>query len=167
MFVHFPLALLPASLICDIVNLAGRGDFRPVADGLLVAGVIAAIPAALAGMWDFITHGASRPPRRRVAIAHFGANALALVAFLLSWIVRAASDLYGVAVVISAIGTMLLAIGGYLGGRLVYAYGVGVAPEVPYEPGIGQGTLREGDFRLRGAPEPEAPGEGERPIPRA
>lgn len=147
---HIPLVLLPASFVCDVVHLTGRPAFRPVADGLLLAGLIAVIPAALAGIWDLFRQGALRPPRRATAVTHVGTQVVASAVFLVSWLLRVGDwegigDAYSLSVALSGIATLTMLVGGWLGGRLVFRHGVGVAREARFEIGVIEVPPRAGE----------------------
>lgn len=165
---HIPLVLLPASFVCDVVNLAGRPSFRPVADGLLVAGLISVIPAGLAGFWDLFRQGALRAPRRANALSHVGTQLVSSGIFLIAWLLRVGDwegigDAYGLSVALSGIASLALVAGGWMGGRLVYRHGVGVAREARFEIGVIEIPPRAGEAD-REPPRPLHP-PPERPPP--
>ena len=130
--VHVPTGLWPAALIFDLVNYFSphanalvRTSFGCVAAGLLVA--LAAIPTGLADFSDI------KPdkPARTLGWWHAGLNAcvFALMAASLWFRWRDGLDVARVGLVplICCIAAnALLFISGYLGGRMVYEYGIGV-----------------------------------------
>ncbi len=131
--VHFPMGLLPASLGADLLLLAGvEGAWGPVAYWTLAAGLAAGFAAAVAGLLDLL---ALRPghPASQTAVGHLAAAATALTLFLGSLLVREGPDARpgAWALVLSGVGAVALLAGGWLGGHLVYRYGVGTAPEAP------------------------------------
>jgi uncharacterized membrane protein len=85
-------------------------------------GCVAALPTAAAGAADWMnTTGA----QRRTGFVHAAVNDAALMTYLLSWRARRRGHwLRGMA--LSLAGGGLLAAGGWLGGHLAYAQGVGV-----------------------------------------
>lgn len=136
--VHFPLALWPTSLLWDLVGL-WRGDplWWQLSFWCLALGLISALPAIAAGFLDY----ASLPnddPALGTANAHLSIIAGATTVFLVSLLVRggpavAASSPSMLAVVLSTVGTVLLLVGGWLGGTLVYRYGIGRVDGSPAE----------------------------------
>jgi len=131
--VHFPMGLLPASLVADLLLVLGvEGAWGPVAYWTLAAGLAGGVAAAIAGLLDLLAlppgHAASR-----TATAHLVAAGTALTLFLGSLLAREGPDARpgALALVLSALGTVALLAGGWLGGHLVYRYGVGTAPEAP------------------------------------
>lgn len=128
--VHFPVALWPASLLWDVVGL-WRGDplWWQLSFWCLALGLIAALPAIAAGFLDY----ASLPndhPAMGTANAHLAIMAGATTGFLVSLLLRGGPAVSGpspplLAVGLSAVGAVLLVVGGWLGGTLVYRYGVG------------------------------------------
>jgi nitrite reductase/ring-hydroxylating ferredoxin subunit len=89
---------------------------------LVGLGVLAALPTMATGGADWtFTDGAER----RIGFVHAMANWSALACYSLSWLARRRGT-SRTAVVTSLAGTGLLAVGGYLGGHLAYAAGVGV-----------------------------------------
>ena len=131
--VHFPLVLLPLSVALDLCAwLARRPSGHLLAYGLLVLGTISALAAMLTGTASADAHLAG--PYR----AHIGRHEdLATVVSLLflavaigrlplqlrrrleDWAIR-------VWIGVAAVGSGLLWLTGYYGGKLVYLYGVGV-----------------------------------------
>jgi nitrite reductase/ring-hydroxylating ferredoxin subunit/uncharacterized membrane protein len=111
-------AFASASLL-DI--LGGRRGARS-ANALVRFGMLAAVPTAAAGLSDWSdTVG----PDRRVGVVHAASNATALVLYAKSLGARRR----GHRVVGASLGLMgmgALALGGYLGGHLSFARGVGV-----------------------------------------
>lgn len=130
-FVHFPLALWFVAIFWDAV-----GWWRPdplwwqMAYWCLALGVAASLPALVTGLLDYL---ALRPdePGLDAATAHMMVMLSAAAAFGASWLVRAQA---GAALAPSALvlalalaGAALLAVGGWLGGTLVYRHGIGRA----------------------------------------
>lgn len=127
--VHFPLALWFAAIFSDLVGwwLADPFWWR-MGYWCLTFGTAAALPAIVTGFLDYV----ALPPKDtsfNVATAHMMVMLSAATAFGASWMLRTQA---GVAVAPSAlawalalIGAGLLAVGGWLGGTLVYRYGLG------------------------------------------
>lgn len=139
--VHFPTALFPTSLLFDVAGLAGVGEgiVVPAAFFLLALGLAGGIAAALPGLldWSELARGS---PERRTADRHALLNLGVLTLFGVTLALRAgsldqASPPLGW-VVLSAIGVVLLGWANFLGGRLVYQYGVGVRLRTPKGPEV-------------------------------
>lgn len=136
--VHFPVALWPTSLLWDVVGL-WRGDslWWQLSFWCLALGLIAALPAIAAGFLDY-AQLPNNDPALGTANAHLSIMAGATTVFLVSLLVRggaavADSSPSMLAVVLSAVGTVLLLVGGWLGGTLVYRHGVGRVNGSPAE----------------------------------
>jgi nitrite reductase/ring-hydroxylating ferredoxin subunit/uncharacterized membrane protein len=103
----------------SVLDLTGR-DPR-TARALVGAGVLMALPTALAGASDWLdTEGAER----RVGSTHATLNALAAAVYGASWLVRPRRPALGVSLGLAGAG--LASAAGWLGGHLAYALGVGV-----------------------------------------
>jgi uncharacterized membrane protein len=128
--VHFPVALWSISLLWDGVGLIlGDPLWWAMSYWSLALGVGFALPAMAAGYWDYFTievTAPAHPTALRHAVVMGGAASL----FLVSLIARGdAQPPEGapliVSLVSSVVGVALLAWGGWLGGTLVYRFGVG------------------------------------------
>jgi uncharacterized membrane protein len=130
--VHLPTGLWPAALFFDIMsrvagdNAAVRTSFYCIALGLLAT--LLAIPTGLADFAE-IKRG---KPAWKLAIIHMSINAVVFALMLLNAISRwrGGLNLHYVSptqFVLSFIAVTLLAISGYLGGRMVFDYGVSIA----------------------------------------
>jgi nitrite reductase/ring-hydroxylating ferredoxin subunit/uncharacterized membrane protein len=119
LLILMPLGCWTSASFLDLVG--GRGS-RAAADRLVAAGVVSALPTAAAGASDWSdTAGAER----RVGIVHAAANSAGLVCFAASWVARKRGRrARGVALALA--GHVFAGLGGYLGGHLTYATGVGV-----------------------------------------
>lgn len=131
--VHIPTAVWPAALVFDILtrfdvggNPMVRTSFCAILFGLVAA--VAAAPAGLADWWDI------KPdrPARKIGVHHMSLNAVVTVLFSVNLLLRLGSwdeaqTVAAVPLFLSAIGVAILAVSGYLGGRMVYENGIGVA----------------------------------------
>ena len=119
MLTDLPIGFWTSAWVLDIVG--GEKD-RDAARRLIGAGVLCAVPAALTGAADWSdTEGASR----RVGVVHAVVNSSALALYTASWIARARGR-NGRGVALSWAGATFATVGGFLGGHLVAALGVGV-----------------------------------------
>jgi len=103
----------------------GNREFSSVAAYLLVAGVGTGVLAAMPGIIDFLT---TVPPAARAnATRHVVVSVLALLTFGVAWIVRGGigGDVEAPALIVEAIGALLVGVSGFLGGSLVIRDGIG------------------------------------------
>ena len=139
MLIPFPIALWFFSLIADLVYLwRGNPVWRDwIAFYALLAGIIGAAAAAVFGIIDWLS--IKDRETKRVADWHARLNVIALLIFIASFYLRTTNGLrllggsYTIALVLSVLGVILITISGYLGGELVFKYGVAVNPQ--YETG--------------------------------
>ncbi|HEY1326268.1 MAG TPA: DUF2231 domain-containing protein [Casimicrobiaceae bacterium] len=140
MLVTFPIGLWIFSFICDLIFAFGSGNpvLKTVALYTMVGGLIGALCAAIPGLIDLL----SLPPEpRKTAIAHMSINLLVVVLFIINIWLRVSAGDQGAAgtgtVWLSLISIILLAISGWLGGKMVFELGVAVNTE-----SLGTGTRR-------------------------
>jgi uncharacterized membrane protein len=131
--VHLPASLWPAGLIFDLIARYGNGgnvlvqlSFYSIGLGLLVA--LLAIPTGYADWTDI----RREKPAWRLGLIHLGLNAAVTILQVTNLWLRI--ETYQTAETVSlgqlglsATAALLLAISGYLGGRMIYAYGINVA----------------------------------------
>jgi nitrite reductase/ring-hydroxylating ferredoxin subunit/uncharacterized membrane protein len=116
LLVTIPIGAWTSSVFFDIT---GQED---AADALVGLGVLSAVPTAIAGVSDWRhTDGAER----RVGLVHAVSNNVATSAYAASWFARRAGR-RKLGVVLSLVGATAVSVGGWLGGHLSYAMGVGV-----------------------------------------
>lgn len=121
---HPLLMLLPLGCwtSASFLDLAGGRGSQAAADRLVAAGVVSAIPTAAAGASDWSDTAGGE---RRVGIVHALVNSVGLACFTASWVARKRGRrAQGVA--LGMVGHTFVGLGGYLGGHLSYAMGVGV-----------------------------------------
>lgn len=120
--VHPPLATATIGCVVGATLIDLTGGDAASARRLLGASVLFAIPTIYSGAsdWSFTT-GAER----RVGLVHAATNATALICVSSSWWRRRHGRTPG-SVMMSLVGSVLLSAGGWLGGHLAYAMGVGV-----------------------------------------
>lgn len=124
--VHFPTALLPTSLLLDLLAKAGVVPAQGAAATLLLAlGLVGGLVAGVTGLLDWL---AMLPgPRRDRVTRHLAVQVAALMAFAGSLALRLVSGNVPLgALFASALGVGLLVVGGHLGGLLVYRDGMRV-----------------------------------------
>ena len=130
--VHIPTALWPSAFLFDLVSQF-RADavFGQLALYAILLGCIAALLAIPTGYADW-TDIRPEKPAWRLGLYHMILN---VIVFLL-WGTNLVLRLRGLQTEgpvplglmwLSGMGTMLLLVSGYLGGRMIYAYGISVA----------------------------------------
>lgn len=131
--VHIPTALWPAALVFDILSNFGVGgnamvqtSFYAIAFGVVAA--LAAIPTGLADWWDI------KPdkPARKIGLYHMVLNLTITALQIVNLLLRLGTltldtSVAGLPLVLSVISTLLLGASSYLGGMMVFDYGISVA----------------------------------------
>lgn len=129
--VHVPIGLWVAVVVWDALAwLSPDPLWWQLGYWCLALGLLAALPAIFAGLLDYL--GLARDdPALDAATAHMLVMLTATAAFAAGWLLRArvgaaaAPPVWAFASEIG--GVLLLALGGWLGGTLVYRYGLGYA----------------------------------------
>ncbi|MBL7498433.1 Rieske (2Fe-2S) protein [Frankia nepalensis] len=119
---HPAAVIVPAGtlLSATLLDVTGGPGTRPAARRLIGVGLLSAAPAAAAGWADWLdTEGAER----RVGIVHATANLVGVMSYAASWWQRRRG---GSGLAAGLAGATALGVGGWLGGHLAYALGVGV-----------------------------------------
>jgi uncharacterized membrane protein len=129
MLIVFPLGLLATAVIVDIIYFGTDAlIFAEVSYYLVIAGLIGGAAAAPFGLidWLAIPQGTRA---KRVGTLHGGGNAVVLLLFLASALLRAdlPSEPPATAYVCSFAGTLLALVTAWLGGELVSRLGVGIS----------------------------------------
>ncbi|WP_375429787.1 Rieske 2Fe-2S domain-containing protein [uncultured Friedmanniella sp.] len=118
---HPLLVAIPIGAWSSALAFDALGD-DDGASTLIALGVVTALPTMYTGLSDWsYTEGAEK----RVGFLHAAFNGLALSAFVASWVLRR-SGRRGPGVLLSIAGMAGVSGGGWLGGHLAYAMGVGV-----------------------------------------
>lgn len=117
-----PSGLWLTSAVYDARSADGTDpEAERIADATLKLGLLAAVPAALTGIAQFLrTDGIAR----RVAAVHWALNLGAVGLYSASWIARSQGRRSG-GRKLSTAAIVLVGPGAYLGGELAYRYGVG------------------------------------------
>lgn len=129
--VHFPVALWFTAVFWDLM-----GWWRPdplwwqMAYWCLALGLVVSVPVLITGFLDYL----QLEPRTAgidAATNHMMAMLCTTAAFGTSWMLRALAGAAAApsvwALVAAVVGALLLGIGGWLGGTLVYRHGIGRA----------------------------------------
>jgi nitrite reductase/ring-hydroxylating ferredoxin subunit/uncharacterized membrane protein len=131
--------------------LGGKGG-RDAADRLISLGILASGPAAITGMTEWADTEPKSNAVRRIGVLHAASNVTALLLFGASLSVRRRGS-RGAGKLFALAGAGALGAGGYLGGHLSYAEGVGVDEtvfeELPtrWTPVLRESDLPEGEAR--------------------
>jgi uncharacterized membrane protein len=131
MLIVYPAGLLSASVVFDIVYaLTGNSDFATVAFWTLAGGLLGGAAAAIFGLIDWL--GIPQGTRaRRIGLFHGGGNAVVVVVFAISFLLRLGRTDYlpdVVPMILSIAGLLIALVTLWLGGELVYRLGVAVDP---------------------------------------
>jgi len=135
MIIPFPIALWVFSLVADLIYLwRGNPIWRDwVAFYSLLGGIIGAALAAVFGIIDWLS--ITNRTVKKVADWHARLNVIALLVFVASFYLRTTSGSawvsgsFTIPFLLSVLGVILISISGYLGGELVFKYGVAVNPQ--------------------------------------
>jgi len=128
MLVTIPIGLWIFSLVADLVALRSDSSqtWAIVALYALVGGIVGALAAALPGLVDLLS--LKDRAIKKTALVHMGINltvvALYVVNASLRWDAPAAG---GLPLALSVVAVCMLAVSGWLGGKMVYLAGVGVS----------------------------------------
>jgi nitrite reductase/ring-hydroxylating ferredoxin subunit/uncharacterized membrane protein len=117
-----PIGTWTSATMLDVV---GGSDSERAAEILIAVGIAAAVPTAVTGWSDWADTEPGSDEVRRLGIVHAASNGAALVLYAASLAARRRGQrLAGVALGLAGAGA--LGAGGWLGGDLAYARGVGV-----------------------------------------
>lgn len=130
MLIPFPLALWVTSFVADVLFYFLRHPtLLVISKFLLAAGCIGAVLAAIPGFVDWLS--IRNGEVKKAANWHARLNVIALIVFAISLFLRMGSYSHFVGrrltipFLLSLVGVILIAISGWLGGELVFRYGVG------------------------------------------
>lgn len=143
--VTVPIGAWLASLVFDVAALMGADTavFTRGALWLVGIGIIGAVAAAVFGLID-LSKIAAGTPARRTGLTHMVINLGVVVLFMIGFAVRlgagydsAGYDSVSIAgFIISLVALAALMVSGWLGGKLVFHYGVRVADETTQAEGF-------------------------------
>lgn len=108
-----------------LLDLLGGSDARPAARRLIGVGIAASVPTALTGMTDWADSEPADDAIRRIGAVHAVANVTALALYGASLVARRRGA-HVAGVLLGLAGAGAVGAGGWLGGDLAYARGVGV-----------------------------------------
>ncbi len=135
MVVHFPIALLLASWLFDVLALRWRGEqFRETSRSLLLLGVLATAAALVTGHFaeEAVEHSGNIPKQ---AIETHEELAFAVFWMFVALLGLRVGSYWGLmrerpvlVLILGGAGSLLLVVASYFGGDLVYRYGAGILP---------------------------------------
>ena len=129
MLVVFPIGLWTFSLVADLVYEWGLGNqtWSVLAYYTMIGGLVGALLAAVPGLIDLV---AIRDPKtKRIGIAHMVINLVAVALYATNIYLRSTPGYdTKLPIALSVLGIGLLSVSGWLGGELVYVYGIAVGP---------------------------------------
>jgi uncharacterized membrane protein len=127
MLIVFPVGLLIFSLICDLcaTRSADPATWSTVALYTMVGGFVGALAAAVPGLIDLLS--LTDAAIKKIALTHMAINLVAVALYAVNiWLRFSGSGGKGTTLVLSVIGVAILAVSGWLGGKMVHEHGVGV-----------------------------------------
>jgi uncharacterized membrane protein len=130
--VHIPTALWPAAWAFDLLSqFQANNAYVQLAFYAGLLGLLVALPAIPTGFADWMDIRREKPAWK-LGLYHMALNVIVSILWALNLGLRAGSFQNDTAVPLglvglSSIATALLLVSGYLGGRMIYAYGINVA----------------------------------------
>ena len=131
MLVPIPIGLWVFAMVADLMFIwGGNPAWKTVAFYCIAGGIVGAALAAVFGLLDLL--GVKDTKVFRVGVMHGAFNVVALLLFALNLYLRTdnGSQMVGpnssVPLALSVVGVLILGVSGWLGGELVFRYGVGV-----------------------------------------
>ena len=131
--VHFPVALLLSASAADLALLAGVTSDVHIGSVLMAGGLVMGLVAMGAGLLDFTKLEAAVVPH---AVRHMTVMGIAWLGYAIALYLRrdafsGGATIGSASIAISLASALLLSVGGWLGGRLVYTFGAGVSKTGP------------------------------------
>jgi uncharacterized membrane protein len=132
MLVTLPIGLWLFSFACDLIFMFGSGApvWKTVALYTMVGGLVGALLAAVPGLIDLLSLPSGL---RRTAVIHMSINLTIVAIFAVNiWLRISAGDAGAASTTptwLSLVAIAMLAVSGWLGGKLVYEGGVAVDTE--------------------------------------
>ena len=132
MLVPIPIGLWIFSFVCDLIARGHGEPWGTIALYTMVGGIIGALAAAIPGLIDLL----SLPEGpRSTAIKHMALNLTIVALYIINTAMRWREPQNpGGLVWLSLISLVLLVISGWLGGKMVYEYGVAVSGTTTTDP---------------------------------
>jgi len=137
--VTVPIGAFTGAVVLDLLHTD-----KSAAQRLIALGLVSAVPTAITGLSDW---GDTEGAERRVGVAHAMCNIVGLGLLTGSWLTRRAG---GRGQLLAVAGLGVIGVGGWLGGHLAYALGVGVdttafmRPPTDWTDACAESDLRDG-----------------------
>jgi len=131
MLVPIPIGLWIFSLVCDLFYLGGSANpaWPTVAFYCMGGGILGALAAALPGLIDLLSLPAGP---RGTAIKHMTINLTVVALYAINfWMRTEPPHTPGKLVWLSLVSVGLLAVSGWLGGKMVFEHGIAVTDRRP------------------------------------
>lgn len=129
MLIPYPFAFLSGAAAFDVAAaVSGNEQLGHTGRHLVTAGIVTALGAAIPGAIDYATTVPKGRPKQ-TATVHMLSNLSALACFAAARARRGDAAASRGTLALELAGTLLLGIGGWLGGSLSYHHQVGVDPE--------------------------------------
>jgi uncharacterized membrane protein len=126
MLVPIPIGLWIFALVCDLIHMSGSTNpaWTTVAFYCIGGGILGALAAALPGLIDLL----SLPEGpRKTAVLHMTINLVVVALFAINFWLRMENPANpGKLVWLTLVSVGLLAISGWLGGKMVFEHGIAV-----------------------------------------
>ena len=145
----------------NLLDLLGGDDDGSAAEKLIAVGIAAYAPTAVSGTVDWADGEIGDPRVRRMGLVHAVSNATALGLYAASLVARRRGD-RGRGKALALAGAAAMGAGGFLGGHLSYARGVGVN-QTAFDEGPSEWTDAIGSDDLKSG-EPQAVTVGDTPV---
>lgn len=131
LFVHFPVAFYVGALAFDLLSRVAEFPQAPVAaTWLFIGAFIATVLAVLTGLvdwWGMVPGSTKRRWVTRHMIVQLAALAVFVLVFVLRWPHRYAEEAAILWILLEVVGVVVLLVGQWLGGVLVYEMGMRVS----------------------------------------
>lgn len=128
MLAHFPVTCWSLTTLADLAGLRYGQPAWQLAGTLLWIGLLMALPTVVAGIFQLI-RVPDEAATMRTTYLHMALMMLAFALYLATFLMRVDSQHIhapdAAALAVSAAGLVVLLVGGWLGGSLVYGHGVG------------------------------------------
>ena len=147
MIIPFPVAFFTGTLIFDILAVANNDNwYKNVADGLIIAGIIGAVVAAIPGLVDYFGTVPPNSSAKKRATKHGLTNIAMLIIFCAAAVYRRDPDTApGVIIALESAGVILMSIAGWMGATLVYRNQIGVDPRYAHAGKWKEETVKHSD----------------------
>jgi uncharacterized membrane protein len=126
--VAFPIALLALTPLWDGATMLDLARLAPVGYWTELAGLVGGGLALVTGLADFIGLKEPSPGLTNAALRHAGFALTTLSLFVVAFVLRGgpAGEPGVLVIALELVGALALAVTGWLGGHLVFRFGVGV-----------------------------------------